>query len=340
MLDRTRDAHRHVQLRRHDLAGLAHLVVVRHETRIDCCTRGAQRCVQPVRERLEHLRVVLATAQPSPARHDDLRRGQLRPVQLRHFAAYELRQARIGCRFDLLDRRAAAFCCNRVETGRTYRDDLDRVSRLHRRDRVTRVDRALERVGAVYSRDVADLRDVQLRGDARRDVLATGSRRREDVRIVLRDVQHRRCDVFRQARFELRRVGQQHLAHARDLRCRVRRALRVVARHQHVNITADLLCRSDRVQRRRLDRCAVVLCYYQIRHFVRLLRVRDQSTLASVFSFSTSVFTSATLTPALRFGGSTTFSVFRRGVTSTPRSSGLSVSSGFFFAFMMLGSVT
>ncbi|MCY0854134.1 fumarylacetoacetate hydrolase family protein [Cupriavidus sp. D39] len=32
--------------------------------------------------------------------------------------------------------------------------------------------------------------------------------------------------------------------------------------------------------------------------------------------------------------------VLRRGVTSTPRSSGLTVSSGFFFAFMMFGSVT
>ena len=44
--------------------------------------------------------------------------------------------------------------------------------------------------------------------------------------------------------------------------------------------------------------------------------------------------------PAERFGGSATFSVFRRGVTSTPRSAGLNVSSVFFFAFMMLGSVT
>jgi hypothetical protein len=61
--------------------------------------------------------------------------------------------------------------------------------------------------------------------------------------------------------------------------------------------------------------------------------------LASVFSFSTSVFTSGTFTPAARFGGSTTLSTFRRGVTSTPRSPGVTMSSGFFFAFMMLGSV-
>ena len=53
---------------------------------------------------------------------------------------------------------------------------------------------------------------------------------------------------------------------------------------------------------------------------------------------STSSATEPTLIPAERFGGSTTFSVVSRGVTSTPRSSGFSVSTGFFFAFMMLGS--
>src|SRR5260370_35504860 len=59
--------------------------------------------------------------------------------------------------------------------------------------------------------------------------------------------------------------------------------------------------------------------------------------LASVFNFSTSVFPSGNFTPVERCGGSATFSVFRRGVTSTPRSAGLSVSIGFFLAFMMFG---
>ena len=65
-----------------------------------------------------------------------------------------------------------------------------------------------------------------------------------------------------------------------------------------------------------------------------------QATFASFFSFATSVATSATLIPAVRFGGSLTLSVFSRAATSTPRSIGRTVSSGFFFAFMMLGSVT
>ncbi|KDC00343.1 CoA-transferase family III domain protein [Bordetella bronchiseptica D993] len=60
----------------------------------------------------------------------------------------------------------------------------------------------------------------------------------------------------------------------------------------------------------------------------------------ATLSFSTREATSGTFTPAARCGGSDTLSVFRRGATSTPRSSGLIVSSGFFLAFMMLGKVT
>ena len=40
--------------------------------------------------------------------------------------------------------------------------------------------------------------------------------------------------------------------HARDLRSRVRRALRVVARDQHADVAADLPRGSDGVQRRGL----------------------------------------------------------------------------------------
>ena len=63
-------------------------------------------------------------------------------------------------------------------------------------------------------------------------------------------------------------------------------------------------------------------------------------TLASFFSFSTSSSTLETFTPPWRAGGSVTFSTFRRGAGSTPRSAGENFYSGFFLAFMMLGSVT
>jgi hypothetical protein len=65
---------------------------------------------------------------------------------------------------------------------------------------------------------------------------------------------------------------------------------------------------------------------------------KDYSTPASFLSLSTSSATSLTLTPALRPPGSSVFSTFSRGFTSAPKSAGLLSSSGFFLAFMMLGS--
>ncbi|SAL03951.1 hypothetical protein AWB77_06906 [Caballeronia fortuita] len=331
MLDRARDADRHIQLRRDDLARLADLEVVRHIACIDRRARCAQRRAELVGERFERLRVVLAAAESAAARHDDMRARQLRTIELRHFARYERRDACVGCGFDLFHLSIAAFCSNRIETRRADGDDLDRIARLNGRNRVACVDRALERIGAVDGGNVADLRDVQMRGDARRDVFAVSRRRSKNMRVILRDVQHRAFDVFRETFGELRRIGEQHFADACDLRCRVRRALRVRTRDQHMHVATDLRCRRNRVQRRCLDRRVIVFRNHKSRH---------QITFASFFSFSTSVFTSGTVMPALRFGGSTTFSVFRRGATSTPRSAGFTVVSGFFFAFMMFGSVT
>ena len=45
---------------------------------------------------------------------------------------------------------------------------------------------------------------------------------------------------------------------------------------------------------------------------------RHQITPASVFSFAISSSTEPTFTPALRVAGSTVFSTFSRGATSTP----------------------
>ena len=109
----------------------------------------------------------------------------------------------------------------------------------------------------------------------------------------------------------------------------------VGAGHEDVHITAASLGSSHGVQGRRLERGVVVFGNNKYGHVCL-----PQITLASFFSLSTSVATSGTLMPAPRFGGSATFRVFRRGLTSTPRSSGLKVSSCFFLAFMMLGKVT
>lgn len=93
-------------------------------------------------------------------------------------------------------------------THRADRDDLNRILRLHRRDRVTSVDRAFERIGAVYCSDIADLRDIKRGRNTRRDVLAVGGRWRDDVRVVFRDIEHRAIDVLGQSLGKLRCIGQ------------------------------------------------------------------------------------------------------------------------------------
>ena len=147
-----------------------------------------------------------------------------------------------------------------------------------------------------------------------------------------RDRQHLRGDVFRQLFGELRRIGQQHLRDALKLRRVLRRVGCVVAGNQHMHIAAASQRRGHRVAGCALEAAMFVFGNDERRH--------GQITFASFLSFATSVATSGTFTPALRLGGSLTLRVFRRGVTSTPSSSGLKLSSGFFLAFMMLGSVT
>ena len=101
---------------------------------------------------------------------------------------------------------------------------------------------------------------------------------------------------------------------------------------QDVDVTAHLCGSSHGIERCALEVGVVVFSNNQYGH--------DQTTFASFLSLSTRAATSATLTPALRAAGSLTLRVLRRGATSTPRSCGVTVSSCFFLAFMMLGSVT
>src|ERR1051326_2959158 len=89
------------------------------------------------------------------------------------------------------------------------------------------------------------------------------------------------------------------------------------ARHEQDEIAADLLGRRHGMEGGRLQTGIVMLGDQQERH---------QITLASLRSLSTSSATLFTLTPAWRFGGSPTLSVFRRGLGSTPSCSGVSTS--------------
>ncbi len=106
----------------------------------------------------------------------------------------------------------------------------------------------------------------------------------------------------------------------------------VVPGYQHVHVATALRCGRHGVEGGALDRRVVVFCNYEGCHV--------QITLASFLSLATSVATSGTLMPALRFGGSVTFKVLRWFLISTPRSAGLKLSICFFLAFMMFGKVT
>src|SRR5690606_14643728 len=109
----------------------------------------------------------------------------------------------------------------------------------------------------------------------------------------------------------------------------------------HRHLAAHLGCGAHRVQGGRLECLVVVLRNHQYSHRSSPENIASpprhrrgppgQMTLASFFSLSTRAPTSGTLTPACRPGGSLTFSVFRRGAGSTPKSAGLNLSSCFFF---------
>ncbi len=116
----------------------------------------------------------------------------------------------------------------------------------------------------------------------------------------------------------------------------LRHGCAAIADDQQVDNATQLRCRGDGGQRRAMKPRVVVLGQNQDEGSA----CHDQITFASLRSFATSVVTSGTLMPAPRLAGSATRSVVKRGVTSTPSAAGVRMSSGFFFAFMMLGSVT
>src|SRR3546814_19869557 len=81
--------------------------------------------------------------------------------------AREGREPRVAGARDLLDGARAAFGARLVERGGAHGEDELGVAGRHRRDRVARVDRAREAIGALDRQDVADLHHIEQRGDAR-----------------------------------------------------------------------------------------------------------------------------------------------------------------------------
>jgi hypothetical protein len=89
----------------------------------------------------------------------------------------------VGSSRQRLDRSGTARG-DRVEGGGANGDDLDGIGTLHRRQRVAGVDRADEGIGRFDGGDFGDLGHIEQGGDARRDVLAEGGGRGQDVAVA------------------------------------------------------------------------------------------------------------------------------------------------------------
>src|SRR5689334_21010291 len=107
---------------------------------------------------------------------------------------------------------------------------------------------------------------------------------------------------------KLRRVRKQHLGRAIELGCLFGDRLAIPAGHQHVHILPHGLGGAQSLGDVWAQRLVVVVGEEQNRH----------ASVPTSFSLAISSAALATLTPALRPGGSTVFITLRRGAMSMP----------------------
>ena len=265
MLDRAGDTDGDVQLWRNDLAGLADLHVVGYETCVNGCAGSADRSAQLVGQGVQVFEVV-TVLHATPARNDDLGSGQFRTVRLGQLFADEAGSASVVGSGDSFNGSRATFGGNRVETGGTHGDDLDRSIGLHGGDGVTGVDRALEGIGAFYRDDLGDLVNVQLGGNAWQDVFAVGGSGGQDVAVASAKLGDQRCNVFRQLMRISGIVSVQDFAHACDFCSRFSHGASALTSNQHVDVPTDFSGSGHGVQGGRGQYLVVVFSDYQDSH--------------------------------------------------------------------------
>ena len=124
-------------------------------------------------------------------------------------------------------------------------------------------------------------------------------------------------------------VSVQDFAHARNFRSGFNHGASALPCYQDVDVATDFSGGGHGVEGGRGQHLVIVFGDYEDSH--------DQITFASFFSFSTSSATDLTLIPALRAAGASTLTVLLVEAVETPKASGVSVSRGFFLAFMMFG---
>ena len=158
------NADRDIELGRDDLAGLADLVVVGHEAGIDGRPARADRRAEPVGDLFEEREIVAPLCMPRPPEMTTRAEVSSGRSERGQRGADEGRDRGIVGDLDAFDDGCvAALCRGRLEGGGAHGDDLDRVARLHRGQRVAGIDRPHERIGRFDRRDLRDLRHVEHR---------------------------------------------------------------------------------------------------------------------------------------------------------------------------------
>ncbi len=187
-------------------------------------------------------------------------------------------------------------------------------------------------MGTLDGHDVTHLADTEQCCHARHQVLAEGGRWAEYVRVVGSDLRYLR----REYRGEAFRIGgtidSEHIGDAGNGRSLARNGRRVGRQHQYVDgRVGDFRGATHALQRAGIELRTVMFC-----------NDKDLAHYTNPFflSASTSSATSFTIVPFWRCGGASTFTVVNAEAPSAPKSARPSVSSGFFFAFMMSGNFT
>ena len=187
-------------------------------------------------------------------------------------------------------------------------DDLFWVDALHGLDGIAGINRPLEGVGRHHLDDVGNLHDIEQRRHARHDVLARGGRGRHHRVVVRHQPDDQGSDFLGELMGELRGIGIEHLGRAIELGGGLGHRLAVGTGHQHVDVLAQRPGGGHGLGDGRRQRLVVVLRQQKSGH----------DNAPASFSLATSSAALATLTPALRPGGSTVFTTLRRGAISTP----------------------
>ena len=132
-------------------------------------------------------------------------------------------------------------------------------------------------------------------------------RREQDGVIIGHQPGNKRCHIFSQLVRENGIIGDQNFGHTRDFGGGLCCCIAAIARDENMHI-AQLPPSCHDSQTRILQRRIIMFGIDENAHAATPISL----------SLATSASVSATLIPAERTGGSVTFSVFRRGLTSTP----------------------